>query len=137
MPGQTTLQPLSEAQTRTVGAQFDWRFGGMTLSYIPFWTSFKSDEHRPVDGFDLPWKLRIDEQMHELRLSSDKGGPLTWLAGANYMSSKGNLNYTCGPNLAGYDGLVDQEAYSAYAQATYAVRHWLRLTAGGAIRGIA
>ena len=131
MPGVSNRQALSTAHTKTIGAQFDWRKAGMMLTYIPFWISFGSDEQRAVDGFHLPYKLKINEQMHELRLTSDKGSRLTWLAGANYMSSKGELHYVFGPNLSGYDGLVDQENYSVYAQVTYAVRHRLRLTAGG------
>jgi iron complex outermembrane recepter protein len=130
MPGEVTLQPLSQVHTTTLGGQFDWHFADMTLSYIPFGYNFNTDEYRPVDGYNLPWKSRIDEYSQELRLSSDSAGKLTWLGGLTWLKSDGQLFYTFGPNLAGYDGTTDLNSYAGYAQATYAITDSVRETVG-------
>lgn len=130
MPGEITLQPLSHVHMTTLGGQFDWHFADMTLSYIPFGYNFNTDEKRPVDGFDLPWKARIDEYSQELRLSSDSTGKLTWLGGLTWLKSDGHLFYTFGPNLAGYDGTTNLNSYATYAQATYAITDSVRETVG-------
>jgi iron complex outermembrane receptor protein len=129
-PGEKTFQPLSRAHTTTFGGQFDWRFSHMTLSYIPFGYNFNSDEHRPVDGFDIPWKSRINEYSHELRLSGDKNDRLTWVGGLTYLKSDGELFYTFGPNLAGYDGRTNLRSYAAYGQATITLTSQVRNTLG-------
>jgi iron complex outermembrane receptor protein len=130
LPGQVTLQALSDVNSKTAGGEFNWHFGGTTLSYIPFWTFFDTNENRPVDGLDLPWKYTLNEQTHEIKLSGDIGERLNWLAGATYLRSRGELLYTVGPNLAGYRGHIDQDSHSVYAQATYSIFPWLRETAG-------
>jgi iron complex outermembrane receptor protein len=130
MPGQISLMPLSDTSVKTLGGQFEWHIPGMTLSYIPYWSFFDTDEKRPVDGFDEPWKNSINELSHELRLSSDPGGALSWLAGVTYLRSLGFVDWSFGPNLAGNLGNFNARSSSAYAQATYAIVPWLRATAG-------
>lgn len=130
MPGEITLQPLSHVHMTTVGGQFDVHFADVILSYIPFGYNFNTDEKRPVDGFDLPWKARIDEYTQELRLASDTTGRFTWLGGVTWLKSNGHLFYTFGPNLAGYDGATNLNSYAAYAQATYAITNNVRNTVG-------
>jgi iron complex outermembrane receptor protein len=130
LPGQITYQALSDASSKTAGGEFNWHFSKATLTYIPFWTDFFTNEQRPVDGLDLPWKFTLNQRTHELKLSSNDNEKLNWLTGLYYLDSLGNLLYTVGPNLAGYRGYIKQQSYSAYAQITYSVFPWLRETAG-------
>jgi iron complex outermembrane recepter protein len=130
MAGEVTFQPLSRVHSTTFGGQFDWHVANMTLSYIPFGYNFNTNEHRPVDGFDLPWKSRINEYSQELRLSSDANDTLTWVGGLTWLKSNGDLYYTFGPNLAGYDGTTNLKSYAAYGQATLSLTSTLRNTVG-------
>lgn len=131
LPGYQSKQALSHATTKALGADFSLTLGSLTLHYIPFWMEFTSDEHRPVNGFDLPVVMNLSHQMHELRLSNDANERFSWLVGVNYFNSKGNFFYTFGPNLAGYDGKVNQESISGYVQGTFKATNALRLIAGG------
>jgi len=102
----------------------------VTLSYIPFGYNFNTNEYRPVDGFDLPWKSRIDEYSQELRVSSDANDVLTWVGGLTWLKSNGDLYYTFGPNLAGYDGTTNLKSYAGYGQATLSLTSTVRNTVG-------
>jgi len=135
----------------------NYDFGGANLTYVGSEHSYQSNGFSNIVG---PPFMPIDNyvqyepdrfNMHELRLASNSGGPLTWLFGANFYSNNYQRSSSsivesatqCGPCgipdttpgvaggeifSSGRSGSVKD--YAAFTEETYEVRPDLQVTAG-------
>jgi len=127
----------------SVYARLDWNLGFANLTALPAYRSY-SYQCRNC------WRSETDQNQWaaerqtsvELRLASEPGSSVTWLAGLYYLDANAP---TRGQNLnPGFDSFTDpavqvneqaqteysSKSYAAFGQATYPLSRTLRLTAG-------
>lgn len=114
---------------------------GVTLTAITAYSAFDYDKQIDSD-FTISPLLRTTFQedfsqiSQEVRLTSPKDGPLTWIVGAyahhNEIDMHQNTSILTGPFNGASDRLFNQtdESYSLYGQATYALNDQWKLTGG-------
>lgn len=135
---QGTAPTESETDIWGVSANVEYQLGdSMTLKSITAWRELDSEfardgdhsPHRIVQFFD---DLQQDQFTQELQLlgSTDK---LNWILGAYYFTEDGDneniLDFTVSNFRSG--GAFDNEAWAAFAQATYDITDRWHLTLGG------
>jgi iron complex outermembrane receptor protein len=81
-----TLGPIDaqyrEWETTLVGAEVNWEINDrLSLTYLPSSLDFDWHQEYWLTHKDGDFNETIDQQTHELRLSFDNGGSVTWLAG--------------------------------------------------------
>lgn len=112
------------------GARIDWQVGGGTLSYIPSYLTYGSQDNRDVSGF---YNI-VDDQIHqitqELRFTSASTGPFTYVDGLYWYKDETTILSDFGPSLTGFFIPNTSTGYAAYGQGTYSFMSWLRGTAG-------
>jgi len=130
--------------TWAVGAEVNYEFGELTLTYLPAYTSVMMDLSYHFTGLPLHFLNRSDQVTNELRLSNAGGGTLKWLVGAYQYSfySRGSLTAALPGALFGAPGATffndiyhdphsDTKGVAVFGQMTYEVTPGLRLVAGG------
>jgi len=138
-------------------AKINYDFGGAILTYVGSEHSYNSNGLRNIAGppfmpIDSSAEYQPDQfNMHELRLASGSGGPLTWLVGANFYSNIYRISASsivesatqCGPcgipdttpGVAGGEIFASSRSgsvkdYAAFSEETYELRPDLNFTAG-------
>lgn len=135
---QGTAPTQSDTDIWGVSANVEYQFGdAMTLKSITAWRDLESDfgrdgdhsPHRIVHFFD---ELQQDQFTQEFQLlgSADK---LTWILGAYYFAEDGDNENTLDFTVSNFrsGGSFDNEAWAAFAQATYDITDRWHLTLGG------
>ncbi len=138
-------------------ATVNYDLGPANLTYVGSEHSYQSNGFRNLAGppfmpIDSTAQYQPDRSnMHELRLASNSGGPLTWLLGANFYSNIYNVSSSsivesatqCGPcgipdttpGVAGGQIFSSSRAsnikdYAVFTEETYELRPDLHVTAG-------
>ena len=137
--------------------KINYDLGGSNLTYVGSEHSYRSSGFRNIAGppfmpIDSNARYKPDRfDMHELRLASNPGEPLTWLLGANFYSNIYKVTSTsivesatqCGPcgipdttpGVAGGQIFSSSRAgtikdYAIFTEETYEIRPDLHVTAG-------
>lgn len=146
-----------ESSTEIINStlNFDIEVGNHMLNLTSGYLHYNSDEILDVDYTALPildgtnQNEKYDQLSQEIRLTSPGDGPLTYIVGGYFQTSKLNANDNvllgsffqglAGP-FAGFRPLGDSRSlrtfkqsatlWSGFAQATYALTEQLRITAG-------
>lgn len=133
-----TAPAQSETDIWGISADATYRLSdGLTLKSITAWRDLESDfsrdgDHSPHRIVQFDDDLEQEQFTQELQLlgSRDK---LTWILGAYYFAEDGDnvntLDFTVSNFRSG--GKFDNEAWAAFAQATYDITAQLHLTLGG------
>ena len=138
-------------------ATINYDFGRTNLTYVGSKHSYQSSGFSNIGGPPfMPIDIFSDYQperfnMHELRLASNSGGPLTWLLGANFYSNDYEMSSSsiveratqCGPcgipdttpGVAGGEIFSSGRAgsvkdHAVFTEVTYELRPNFRVTAG-------
>jgi iron complex outermembrane recepter protein len=129
--------PTKEANHYTsaiVGGQIDYRFDGVTLSYLPSYLYLDTHPSYWLSAILTSNSADYNQITQELRLASTGVGPLQWLGGLYFYhqrNSSENYLYVPVPVLQDsvpYDRL---QGYAAFGQATYSFTDTFRATVGG------
>ncbi len=119
-----------------VYGEVTYDLGGATLSYIPGYLRQTNPDNGPnenvstIGGIVISQHTTINQYSNELRLTSNGGGPIKWLAGLYQLHSKDHQDFTFGPNLGGVDNNDRWSSLALFGQLTYSVSDALRLTGG-------
>lgn len=131
----TTLDATGSANYYGVRLEWNQNFGFATLTYLG------AHRHREVDsssyeqgGFGPSYSSingNAEQSSHEIRLSSNEGGPWKWVVGA-YAYNEGQDDFASFSNSVLTSTVPDFESRSraVFGQATYSLTPSLRLTAG-------
>jgi iron complex outermembrane receptor protein len=131
----TTLSAAGNANYYGVRLEWNQSLGFATLTYLG------AHRHRDVGsssyelgGFGPSYSVmsgNAEQSSHEVRLSSNEGGPWKWVAGA-FAYNEGQDNFSSFSNGVLTSTVPDYESRSRalFGQATYAMTPNLRLTAG-------
>ncbi len=135
---QGTAPTQSDTDIWGVSANVEYQLGdSLTLKSITAWRDLESDfgrdgdhsPHRIVQFFD---ELQQDQFTQEFQLlgSADK---LNWILGAYYFAEDGDNENTLDFTVSNFrsGGAFDNEAWAAFAQATYDITDRWHLTLGG------
>ena len=121
-----------------VGAQVDWRFNGMTLTYVPSYLYLDWASNYWLENLPAYLSAHYNQVTQELRLSGKAGDRWDWLVGlyAYRVTNDGLFTVTYPPEAGGLVTLADVtrnrlEGLAAFGQATYSVSDSLRVVAGG------
>lgn len=137
-PFGTTDRARNHYKQWVTGAQIDYDFGSVLLSYLPSYLYLDSSPEYWLSAIDTTNTDHFNQFTQELRLSSQGSGPFRWLAGLYYFNSRNSGIFTLFLNqpFAFYQSNVISDRLrgpSAYGQVTYSLSDTLRLTGGGRI----
>lgn len=123
-------------QADMVGGQIDYKFDGVTLSYLPSYLYLNSDPTYWLSAIQTTNSAHYNQLTQELRLAGTGGGPFNWLAGLAYYDSRNSGTDSLFTNLpiAFFQTNIDADrlvGYSGFGQVTYSLTDTFRLTAGG------
>jgi iron complex outermembrane recepter protein len=127
-PGETYYAPggpgTLEQTGVAAGGKVDFDFDGLTLTYIPTWFHYNSDINVWVEQFPALELNREHQYTQELSLANNNNERLKWIAGLYY------YNFYTYQSELGVEPTAQEKGYAAYANATYSVLDWFRVTGG-------
>ena len=120
-----------------VSLKANYDFGPVTLSYLGSYDDVKRKSLQDTDvssvhisNTQLDWGT--ESMIHDLLLTSNSDGRLSWIAGLNYFESDATLDlYSISPTSTFFRStLQETKAYSGFVEATYEIVDNLFATAG-------
>lgn len=121
-------------RTYMVGAQVDYNFGNITLSYIPSYLFLDAHPLYWLSAIESTNIAHYNQLEQELRLSGDNFG-LKWLLGVEFFNSRNSGSeylFTNEP-FSFYQTDIDADrllGYAGFGQATYSVTDSFRIIGG-------
>jgi len=144
----TNQQPFLQQINEGGSIKVEYSFGPLTVSNLAAYRRSSMNNIFDYDGTALPLEgvqIRQGDYQYsdELQLTSRTSGPLTWVAGAYYFRSGGDVDpttvsfasspaYNPSYPLGSVDvyGLTHTDSISGYGQATYKITDQFSLTGG-------
>jgi iron complex outermembrane receptor protein len=123
-PLSPTNPGASVQNAQATGLELTYNFANMTLTAISTLFDYHSDNHTWILFFPLE-EINSEYQFtQELRLSSDRMGPFSWVAGLYY------LDFDPYQSQFGTEEHTNDTSYAGYGNLTYHFSDRLRLTGG-------
>jgi len=140
--------PYTKSVSGGLTAELNWHLNdALTLTSLTGWRDWNLDTRLDPGALPIPLVETVSSQRHrqfsqEIRLTSDGGGPLNWVAGLFFFDrttrSVGELHYKV-PSLypAGASGItttrfrIKDTSYAGFGQVTYDVTDKFKLSIGG------
>lgn len=140
--------PWTKSVTGGITAELNWQLGdSLTLTSLTGWRDWNLDTRLDPGALPIPLVETAGSQRHrqfsqEVRLTSDGGGPLKWVAGLFYFDrttrSVSELHYKVASLYApGTSGItttrfrIKDTSYAGFGQVTYDVTDKFKLAIGG------
>ena len=128
----------SDADIRGVGLTLDWKLGNFDLKSITSYREVEVDVRQdlalsPFHYAVIAQYIEWDQFTQELHLSGEAfGGRLSYLGGLYYSTEEGHQVFPVEFRDFGFDsgGVIDNESFAVFGQATYDVTDKIALTVG-------
>ena len=146
-PNSVPVQGFSDKTSSGTGAELTWDLGAVTLSYLGSQRDYQHDAlanfyYRVAPAFALGVRQNFsgdyEQDSHELRLATNRSGPLSAQAGLYYFREESHAVYSfrdlemvrLPPYYVFPNGPTIARSRALFGQATYSISPQLRLTGG-------
>jgi iron complex outermembrane receptor protein len=129
-PGAPTAS-TQDYENMVLGAQVDWDLGGMTLTYVPGYFYLDWAANYWLENIPALLTAHYNQVTNEVRLASETGSALQWLAGLYQYRVTNSGDFIVGGFPLAQISRNRLEGYAAFGEVSYSLHDALRLIAGG------